>query len=104
MKILHYSLGFPPYRSGGMTTFCIDLMEEQIKNNYQVALLWPGRMSFFSKNIEICKKKWLYTVLHLYILHRAFKNLLIILFYNGSWFPVGSYHNCPHYKPYSKNQ
>lgn len=55
MKILHYSLGFPPYRSGGMTTFCIDLMEEQIKNNYQVALLWPGRMSFFSKNIEICK-------------------------------------------------
>ena len=42
MKILHYSLGFPPYRSGGLTKFCMDLMEQQIKDGHEVALLWPG--------------------------------------------------------------
>ena len=31
MKILHYSLGFPPYRSGGLTKFSMDLMREQIR-------------------------------------------------------------------------
>ena len=31
MKILHYALGFPPYRSGGLTKMCIDLMVQQAK-------------------------------------------------------------------------
>ena len=44
MRILHYSLGFPPYRSGGMTTFCVDLMAQQKKDGHEVALLWPGTM------------------------------------------------------------
>ena len=29
MVIMHYFLGFPPYRSGGLTKYCMDLMEEQ---------------------------------------------------------------------------
>ena len=44
MKILHYSLGFPPYRSGGLTKFCADLMSQQVKEDNEVALLWPGAM------------------------------------------------------------
>lgn len=44
MKILHYSLGFPPYRTGGMTKYCMDLIEQQIKLNNEVVLLWPGRI------------------------------------------------------------
>lgn len=44
MKILHYSLGFPPYRSGGLTKFCTDLMEQQRREGDEVALLWPGSM------------------------------------------------------------
>lgn len=42
--ILHYSLGFPPYRTGGLTKFCMDLMREQRCTGHTVALLWPGRM------------------------------------------------------------
>lgn len=46
MKILHYSLGFPPYRTGGLTKFCVDLMIQQSRNGDEVALLWPGKMKF----------------------------------------------------------
>jgi hypothetical protein len=28
MKILHYSLGFPPYRTGGLTKYAVDLAGE----------------------------------------------------------------------------
>lgn len=57
MRILHYSLGFPPYRSGGLTKFCMDLMQQQYKNGNDVALLWPGLMSgkraHIKKRLEI---------------------------------------------------
>ena len=26
MRVLHYTLGFPPYRSGGLTKYALDLM------------------------------------------------------------------------------
>lgn len=44
MRILHYSLGIPPYARGGLTKYAIDLIEAEQKLGYQVALLWPGRM------------------------------------------------------------
>jgi len=53
MKILHYSLGFPPYRTGGLTKFCVDLMRQQIKEGYDVSLLWPGKIEFFSSRTKI---------------------------------------------------
>ena len=52
MIILHYALGFPPYRSGGLTKFCIDLMGEQQRKGHRVALLWPGRMRGSSSKIK----------------------------------------------------
>lgn len=44
MKILHYSLGLPPFRSGGLTKYSIDLIKEQAESGYNVSLLYPGSM------------------------------------------------------------
>ena len=55
MNILHYSLGFPPYRTGGLTKFCFDLMKEQVKEGDQVSLLWPGEIQLFGKRTKIKK-------------------------------------------------
>lgn len=57
MRILHYALGFPPYRSGGLTKFCVDLMEQQRKEGHQVSLLWPGKMISFHRHTFIKKHK-----------------------------------------------
>lgn len=53
MKILHYALGFPPYRSGGLTKFCVDLMVQQAKEGNRVAMIWPGQMGFINKKTTI---------------------------------------------------
>ena len=55
MKILHYALGFPPYRSGGLTKLCVDLMVQQAKENHTVAMIWPGQMGFFNQEVSIKK-------------------------------------------------
>lgn len=57
MKIFHYSLGFPPYRSGGLTKFSMDLMKAQVKAGHEVALLWPGVIKMFSHSIRIKQGK-----------------------------------------------
>lgn len=57
MKILHYALGFPPYRSGGLTKFCVDLMAQQAKEGHTVAMLWPGQVGFVNKKVIIRKHK-----------------------------------------------
>ena len=44
MRILHYTLGLPPYRSGGLTKYTNDLMKEQVKNRDDVYLLFPGHL------------------------------------------------------------
>ena len=55
MKILHYALGFPPYRSGGLTKLCVDLMVQQAKENHTVAMIWPGQMGFVNQEVAIKK-------------------------------------------------
>ncbi len=57
MKILHYALGFPPYRTGGLTKFCVDIMGQQLKLGYEVALLWPGQMMLVGNNVRIKRQK-----------------------------------------------
>lgn len=57
MKILHYSLGFPPYRTGGLTKYCVDLMEEQKRQGDEVSLLWPGKIKKIEENPYIVKRK-----------------------------------------------
>ena len=55
MKILHYALGFPPYRSGGLTKLCVDFMVQQAKEGHTVAMLWPGQMGFVNPKVAIKK-------------------------------------------------
>lgn len=57
MRILHYSLGFPPYRSGGMTKCSMDLMLKQKEQNCDVALIWPGYISSLNRKVNIKKRK-----------------------------------------------
>lgn len=57
MNILHYSLGFPPYRTGGMTKFCTDLMKRQTDLGNKVGLLWPGQIKIFSNKTKIIRRE-----------------------------------------------
>lgn len=53
MRVLHYSLGFPPSRTGGLTYYSLDLIQEQIKQGIEIVYLYPGRYNWFSKKVKI---------------------------------------------------
>lgn len=57
MKILHYALGFPPYRSGGLTKYCIDLMQAQKDKGHEVMMMWPGKMSLTGHFVRFKRSK-----------------------------------------------
>ena len=57
MRILHYFLGFPPYRTGGLTKFALDLMSSQATEQHIVMALWPGQIKHLSKSPIIKKRK-----------------------------------------------
>ncbi|MFB5267901.1 glycosyltransferase [Paenibacillus enshidis] len=50
MKILHVSLGLPPYRTGGLTRYSVDLMVNQVSLSHRVGLLYPGHFKFGGKS------------------------------------------------------
>lgn len=56
MRILHYFLGFPPYRTGGLTKFAYDLMQSQSEKGDSVIALWPGRIGLLNKKTSIKKR------------------------------------------------
>lgn len=56
MNILHYGLGFPPYRTGGLTKFCVDLMIAQKESGNSVGLLWPGEINPLKKQAIVRRK------------------------------------------------
>lgn len=51
MTILHYTLGLPPRRSGGLTRYATDLMLEQQKSA-KVMLLYPSGYNPWSRSIR----------------------------------------------------
>ena len=53
MRILHYTLGFSPYRSGGLVKYTKDLMQAQMKLGHLVAALYPGGSSLFEKSCHV---------------------------------------------------
>ncbi|MGJ1416662.1 glycosyltransferase [Sphingobacterium multivorum] len=55
MKVLHYSLGLPPYRSGGLTKYAKDLMVSQVELGYDVNLLYPSDLAFGYPNVKVRK-------------------------------------------------
>lgn len=50
MKILHYNLGLPPYRSGGLTKYSLDLIKYQSQIGHDISLLYPGQINPITKN------------------------------------------------------
>lgn len=57
MRILHYALGFAPYRSGGLTKYVTDLMLEQLRQGDWAGLLWPGSYSLIRRDSFIREGK-----------------------------------------------
>lgn len=57
MKVLHYFLGFPPYRTGGLTRYAFDLMQAQVKDGQTVMALWPGQIGILNHRTCIKKRK-----------------------------------------------
>lgn len=57
MIILHYFLGFPPYRTGGLTKYAFDLMQSQVGDGNRVIALWPGQIKKMGGAPTIKKSK-----------------------------------------------
>lgn len=57
MYILHYSIGFPPYRNGGLVKFCMDLMTYQKNGGHSVGMIWPGKFGLINKKTKIKKSE-----------------------------------------------
>lgn len=55
MKILHYTLGFTPERSGGLVNYATDLMEEQNRRGHIVCALYPGTLNVLNRKTYIKK-------------------------------------------------
>ena len=53
MRILHYTLGFPPYRSGGLVKYANDLMQAKYELGHKVEALYPGGTSLLLKKCHI---------------------------------------------------
>ena len=45
MRIVHYTLGIPPVRIGGLIKYVIDVAEEQAVQMHDVWVLYPGKLS-----------------------------------------------------------
>ncbi len=63
MRILHYSLGYPPNRSGGLVKYSLDLMEEEQKQGNQIYSLYPGRYNPLKKTHIRYEKNWILVLL-----------------------------------------
>lgn len=53
MRILHYTLGFQPYRSGGLVRYATDLMRTQASMGHKVFTLYPGSVSLITRKCHI---------------------------------------------------
>src|SRR5665647_355664 len=56
MRILHISIGRPPFYTGGLTRYCEDLMFEELSMGNNVGFIYPGHSSI-NKKTRINKKE-----------------------------------------------
>ncbi|MBM0065898.1 glycosyltransferase [Alkalicoccobacillus gibsonii] len=67
MKIIHYTLGNPPFRSGGLTKYAYDLISKQCDDGNDISILFPGainRSKMFIKKNKSYKKIKVYEILN----------------------------------------
>lgn len=57
MNILHYILGYPPHRTGGLTKYALDLIEAEKNLGYNVFVLYPCNFSLFSNKSKFKKER-----------------------------------------------
>lgn len=57
MNIVHYILGFPPHRTGGLTKYAIDLVEAEKELGHNVSIIYPGNFSLTSKKSHLRKER-----------------------------------------------
>lgn len=55
IKILHYTLGFAPYRTGGLVGYVTSLMEQQAEIGHAVYALYPGNINLIKPKAHIKK-------------------------------------------------
>lgn len=55
MKILHYTIGFAPKRTGGLVGYATDLMQKQVNLGHEVFALYPASQFLFGKKIKVKK-------------------------------------------------
>lgn len=53
MRIIHYTLGFSPYRSGGLVKYAKDLMVAQADLGHSVVALYPGGTELLHKQCYV---------------------------------------------------
>lgn len=56
MKVLHYILGFPPHRSGGLTKYAIDLITSEKSMGHDVYAIWPGNFYYAESHVSTIEK------------------------------------------------
>lgn len=42
MRILHVSMGIPPFRVGGLNEYCLEVILQQMEDGHEVSILYPG--------------------------------------------------------------
>lgn len=57
LNILHYFLGFPPYRTGGLTMYAFGLAKEQKIRGHEVSMMWPGEIEVLSDKPKLRVKE-----------------------------------------------
>lgn len=62
MILLHYTLGFSPYRSGGLTRYAKDLMIAQIELGHKVSAFYPSGSNILKKKCSIQYEQCLYGI------------------------------------------
>lgn len=63
MRIIHLTLGLPPYRGGGLTKYATDLMIRQATRlDGSVTLVYPGEVNFSYPKKKIVRKSNFYNV------------------------------------------
>lgn len=76
MRILHYTIGFAPERTGGLVGYATDLMEEQVKQGHEVYALYPANQFWFGRKIKIKRASMIQGIRR----YRLFNSLPMALF------------------------
>lgn len=68
MNIIHYSLGLPPLRSGGMTRYATDLMLKQVESGHSVSLIYPTSQLIRRNKVQTIESKGTFSGIKIYSL------------------------------------